>query len=475
MRAGLGWNRREILSAAAGGAAGTMPARIARASGASRRPNIVLIVADDLGYGHLGCYGQKLIHTPVLDKMASEGVQFRQFYSGSTVCAPSRCVLMTGRHTGHCSIRANSGGVSLLKNEFTLGNLAQRAGYRTGAFGKWGLGDACSDGTPDQHGFDEFFGYLHQAHAHSYYPEYLWRNTERVPLRGNRGGAKKQYSHDVIFQEALRFVRDNARKPFFLYLPVTIPHADLAVPEDSLAEYLGQFPETPYAGDPAAHRPPIPAPRATFAGMVTRMDRCIGELFRLLSALRLEQDTLVMFTSDNGPAGAGTAADPKFFNGAGGLRGIKRDLYEGGIRVPMIARWPGVIAPRVDETSVWTFWDMLPTLAELLRATPPADIDGASALSAVVGNAPLQRPLHELLYWEFGTVQAVRMGSWKGLRKGPSRPLEVYNLDRDLTESNNVAVEQPRVVEAIERYLQTARVAPPPQVEPCATPAKPYA
>jgi arylsulfatase A-like enzyme len=456
-------------------AAGTLLARNARAGGVSRRPNIVLIVADDLGYGHLGCYGQRLIHTPVLDKMASEGVQFRQFYSGSTVCAPSRCVLMTSRHTGHCTIRTNSGGVSLLKSEITLGNVVRSAGYRTGAYGKWGLGDACSDGTPDQHGFDEFFGYLHQAHAHSYYPEYLWRNRERVPLPGNRDGAQKQYSHDVIFQEALRFVRDNARRPFFLYLPVTIPHADLVVPEDSLAEYRGRFPETPYAGDPAAHRPPIPAPRATFAGMVTRMDRCIGQLLALLRALNLEQDTLVMFTSDNGPAGPDTAADPEFFNGAGGLRGIKRDLYEGGIRVPMIARWPGVITPRVDAASVWTFCDMLPTLAELVKATPPGDIDGASALSAVVGNAPLKGPLHEFLYWEFRTVQAVRMGVWKGLRKGPGRPLEVYNLDLDPTESNNVASAQPRVVEAIERYLKTARVAPPPQVEPCATPGKPYA
>lgn len=426
-------------------------------------PNIVFILADDLGYGDLGCYGQRKIRTPHLDRMAAEGMRFTQFYAGAPVCAPSRCVLMTGKHLGHAHIRNNrevkpEGQEPIPLEEITLAEVLGDVGYATAATGKWGLGGPGSTGDPNRQGFDLFFGYNCQRHAHNFYPTYLWRNQQRVPLEGNTGGPTgKQYSHDLIVAEALRFVEENKDRPFFLYVPFTIPHLALQVPEDSLAEYQGQWPDPPYVGGKGYL--PHPTPRAAYAAMISRMDRDIGRLLARLKELQLDERTLVMFSSDNGPTHDVGGADSPFFESAGPLRGLKGTVYEGGIRVPLIARWPGRIAAGKVSEHVGAFYDVLPTLAEVAGARPPAGLDGLSFLPTLLGLGG-QTP-HEFLYWEFygyGGQQAVRLGDWKGVRanlaKDRDAPVELYNLKEDIGETRDQAAEHPEIVARIEEVLR---------------------
>ncbi len=448
------------------------------ARGADMLPNIVFILADDLGRGDLGCYGQTKIKTPNLDRLAAEGMKFMQHYSGSCVCAPSRCTLMTGRHTGHAHVRANKEGgrgyagaegqLPIPTDTVTVAKLLKARGYATAAIGKWGLGGPESEGHPNQQGFDLFFGYLCQRKAHTHYPDYLWRNAERVPLAGNHTAVEanrlvqvsaKQFSQDLMTDEALKFVRHNSAKPFFLYLPYTVPHLALQVPDDSLAEYAGKFPETPYDGKQGylAH----PTPRAAYAAMVSRLDRDIGRLMALLKELHLDENTVVMFSSDNGPISlAGT--DAKFFNSAENFRGQKMDLYEGGIRAPLLARWPGKIKAGSTNEHTSAFWDLLPTFVEIAGGKMPSGLDGISFLPALLGKGEQCR--HEFLYWEYherGGSQAVRLGNWKAVRqKIMSRadgPIELYDLGRDEGEKENVAAAHPDVVAKIAGLFATAR------------------
>ncbi len=416
-----------------------------------KKPNIIFILADDLGYGDLGCYGQKKIKTPNLDRMATQGMRFTQVYAGSTVCAPSRCVLMTGKHTGHAPIRGNAL-VPLRIEDITIATLLKRAGYFTGLIGKWGLGEPGTTGVPTKQGFDYFFGYLNQVHAHNYYPDYLWRNEEKVPIKGNvveKNVAVKraQYSHDLFAEEALRFVEQNKTKPFFLYLAFTIPHAN------NEAGKLGM--EVP--SDEPYSKEAWPQAQRNHAAMITRMDRDIGRLLQKLEELGLDENTIIFFASDNGPHQEG-GGDPFFFRSSGPLRGFKRSLHEGGVRVPMIVRWPGKIPAGETNPHVWAFWDFLPTAAELAGAKTPNDLDGISVVPTLLRQG--KQRTHEFLYWEFhekGTQQAVRMGDWKAIRSKLGSPLELYDLAKDLGEEKNLAASQADVIARIEAYLQTAR------------------
>ncbi len=433
----------------------------------SRLPNIIYILADDLGYGDLGCYGQQKIKTPNLDQMARDGMRFTNHYAGSTVCAPSRCSLMTGYHTGHTFIRGNKeiqpeGQYPIPGETKTLAKLMKQAGYVTGCIGKWGLGSPGSEGDPLKQGFDFFYGYNCQRHAHSYYPEYLWRNDRKVSLKGNENGQKNTYSHDLLAREALNFMLANSNRPFFLYLPFTIPHAEIQVPEDSYRDYEGAFPEKPFINKSGGGYDTQMNPRATMAGMITRMDRDIGKIFDLLKRLDLDENTLVIFTSDNGPHKEGGIGEVDFFASNGPFKGAKRDLYEGGIRVPMIARWPGTIKAGTVSDYVSAFWDVLPTLAELGGIEAPAGIDGISFLPTLMGKS---QPGHPYLYWEFhemGGRQAVRMDNWKGIRQDvfskPESPIELYDLKDDPGETENVAADHPQVVQKIDRIMAEAHV-----------------
>jgi arylsulfatase A-like enzyme len=458
--------RREFLKVAGLAAASTIvpgchtePNRRAGAR-AVERPNIIFILADDLGYGDLGCYGQQTIQTPNLDRMAAEGMLFTDFYAGSTVCAPSRCCLMTALHTGHAWIRGNDR-IPLRPSDVTVAELLKQAGYTTGIVGKWGLGEPQTTGVPNKKGFDQWFGYLNQLHAHNYYPDYLWRNEEKVPLAnevkainppGGVATKRVQYSHDLFTADALSFIARNKRKPFFLYLAYTIPHANNEAGKDGM--------EVPSYG-PYANED-WPDPQKGHAAMITRMDGDIGRLFALLKRLRLDEKTLVLFSSDNGPHKEG-GGDPAFFDSNGPLRGLKRDLYEGGIRVPLIARWPGRIAAGSGTNHVSAFWDFLPTCCELVGATAPKGIDGISILPTLLGRPERQKG-HPYLYWEFheqGKKQAVRMGRWKGVRvnvaKEPNGPIELYDLTADLGEERNLADAHPEIVKRMAEIMVTAR------------------
>jgi arylsulfatase A-like enzyme len=415
------------------------------------KPNIISILADDLGYGDLGCYGQQKIRTPNLDRMAAEGMRFTDHYAGSAVCAPSRCVLMTGLHTGHARVRAN-GRMPIEPEDVTVAEVLKRAGYATAAIGKWSLGDAGTTGAATRQGFDYFFGYLNQGAAHFYYPESLDRNEETVILEANRDGKRGTYSHDLLTQEALQFIRRRARGPFFLYVPFTIPHAEVLVPEDSLSEYRDKWPEKPF---PGGHYAAQPTPRAARAAMITRMDRDIGCILDLVKELRIDERTVVMFTSDNGPCAAG-GQDPAFFESAGPLRGSKFGLYEGGIRVPMIARWPGKIPVGSVTDFASGFWDILPTCAELAGVQPPAGIDGVSLVPTLMGK-PREQAQRECLYWEYRGWQVVRFGNWKAIRTTPQRPIELYDLKSDMGEENDLAAANPDLVAKAQWYLQTSR------------------
>lgn len=483
-----GVSRREAVKALGGlglagmlggcASAGMTAAEEAISEGRRRRPNIVFIMADDLGYGDLGSYGQTKIRTPHLDQMAREGMRFTQFYAGSTVCAPSRSVLMTGQHTGHTPVRGNRrssspiGNAPLPAETETVARMLQRAGYATGAFGKWGLGGPDSEGRPTQQGFDEFFGYLDQLRAHFYYSEFLFRNSERVPLEGNevvddppvpgagRPVRRSTYSHDVIIEEALSFIERHEDEPFFLYLPVTIPHASLTAPEDAMAPYLDEagdsiFPEDAF---PGGHYPEQPMPRATYAAMVSRLDRDVGRVLETLRAQGLAEETIVFFTSDNGPHDAG-GYEPSFFDSNGPFRGGKGQLYEGGLRVPMIAWGPGRVPAGATSYRVAYLGDVMATLAELVGVAPPKPNDSTSFLPTLLGQ-PDEQPAPEPLYWEYyarSPQQAVRDGKWKAVRRPMmTGEVELYNLQRDLSERRDVAEKHPKVVAHIEDIMAGA-------------------
>jgi len=458
-------NRREFLKAAGATVAG-LSLSGCRSTGQKKgsvslktKPNIIFIMADDLGYGDLGCYGQQVIQTPNIDKMAAEGMIFTDHYAGSTVCAPSRCCLMTGKHTGHAWVRGNAR-VPLRPEDVTVAEVLKGAGYTTGIIGKWGLGEPATTGIPNKQGFDYWFGYLNQRHAHNYYPAYLWRNETEVrlenevrPVNSPGGVATKrvEYSHDLFAQEALAFVERNQAGPFFLYLALTIPHANNEAGKEGMeVPSYGPYAEKDWA-DPEKGR----------AAMITRMDGDIGRLLARLKALDLDEETLVMFTSDNGPHREG-GADPEFFNSNGPFRGIKRDLYEGGIRVPLIARWPGKIAAGTGSNHISAFWDFLPTCCDIVGVTPPEGIDGFSFLPTLLGRPAKQRK-HQYLYWEFheqGKKEAARMGRWKGVRlnvaKEPNGPIELYDLSTDIGETTNVAGDYPGIVHQIDEILRVA-------------------
>ncbi|MCL5282793.1 MAG: arylsulfatase [Planctomycetes bacterium] len=461
-------SRRGFLkSASAGLAAVTLAERTGlrsrvEAGEPAGKPNIIFILADDLGYGDLGCYGQKQIQTPNLDRLAAEGMRFTDHYAGTTVCAPSRCSLMTGLHTGHTYVRGNHevqpmGQLPLPLDTATLPKVLRKAGYTTALIGKWGLGGPDSTGTPNRQGFDYFFGYLCQRHAHNYYPEFLFRNDQRILLKNKVAGGrpdgagvateKVEYSYDLMEREALRFVEQNWKGSFFLYLAVTLPHANNEGGKNGM--------EVPDYGIYADKD--WPEPDKGRAAMISRLDRGVGRVMQKLKELGIDNNTLVFFASDNGPHREG-GANPEFFHSSGPFRGIKRDLYEGGIRVPLLARWPGRIKAGVVSDHVSAFWDFLPTLAELAGAPCPAGTDGISLLPTLLGRSEQQRQ-HDFLYWEFhegGSAQAVRMGRWKAVRPFGQR-LELYDLQTDNGEAHDIADQHPDVVARIEKYLTTAR------------------
>ena len=459
----LNYPRRQFIKNSLLGtaAAATLPF-ISCQPQAMKKPNIIYIMADDLGYGDLGCYGQKYFTTPNIDALAAGGMRFTRHYAGCTVCAPSRCSLMTGLHTGHTVVRGNmeikpEGQYPIPSETVTVAELLQKAGYRTGMVGKWGLGGPGSSGLPNKQGFDFFYGYLCQRKAHFYYPEYLWRNEQRVDLDRNKNGNKGIYSQDLLTEEALGFIKDNKDHPFFLYLPYTIPHAELVVPDDAyFKKYEDKFPEIPF---PGAHYGAQEKPKAAFAAMVSRLDADIGKIHALLKELNLLDNTLLIFTSDNGPHKEG-GHDPVFFNSSGSLRGIKRDLYEGGIRVPFIASWPCVIKAGSVSDHISAFWDFLPTCTELAGVKTPENIDGISMVATLLGKIQKQKE-HAYLYWEFhegrGSKQAVRFGNWKAISFLANHKIELYDLEKDPLEKNDCAGEYPDVIEQAKKLFAESR------------------
>ncbi len=455
----------------------------------AERPNIVLIMSDDLGYSELGSYGQKLIQTPHLDQLARQGMKFTRNYAGNAVCAPSRCVLMTGKHPGHAWVRNNSevkpeGQRPIPESEVTIAEILQSAGYVTGAFGKWGLGNPGSVGDPNNQGFDRFFGYNCQRHAHSYYPSYLWSDDKRIELNNNPAvpghasladGADpadpasydifkgQDYAPDRINEQALSFIRENKERPFFLYYPTVIPHVALHVPDEELGPYLAKkWEDPPFTRSGGYGYTPHFTPRAAYASMITRMDRYVGRILNLLKELELEENTIVVFTSDNGTTHLKQEVDYDFFESVKPLRGLKGSLYEGGIRVPLIVRWPGKVEAGSTNSFMTGLEDWLPTLLAMtgLEEKTPDDIDGISIAATLSAHRQARRPF---LYREFsgyGGQQAVWMGKWKGirqnmLRKNNADPLkiELYNLQADIGESKDVAAENLQVVARIRTLM----------------------
>ena len=425
-------------------------------------------MADDLGYNELGCYGQEIIRTPNIDKLAKEGMSFTNFYSGSPVCAPSRCVLMTGMHTGHSFIRDNGevkpeGQRPIPDSVITIAEVLKANGYTTGAMGKWGLGFPGSEGEPNKQGFDYFYGYNCQRHAHNHYPKYLWRNQEHDSLEGNnRELYGAQYSQDLFVREAKNFILENEKQPFFLYLPFIIPHVSIQVPDESLNEYKDSISETPYKHN--NYYLEHPYPHAGYAAMITHMDKGIGEIVHLIDSLGLAENTLIIFTSDNGPTyGRVGGADSKFFESANPFRGLKGNLHEGGVRIPLIARWPGKIKEGTNSDYIGAFQDVFPTLKEVSGDNKNYDNDGISFLPTLVRKG--QQGEHEYLYWEFpsyGGQQSLRWGSYKLIRKGlfknPDAAFELYDLSKDIGEENDIAAENPEIVEKMKKMMEEARV-----------------
>lgn len=451
-----------------------------------RQPNIVYILADDLGYGELGSYGQELIQTPNLDRLASQGMRMTQHYSGSTVCAPSRCVLLTGLHTGHSVVRNNwenggwgpdqpEGQYPLPEGTDTLARRLQEQGYRTSAIGKWGLGGPGTSGHPNLQGFDHFYGYLCQRKAHNYYPTHLWRNSEKVMLEGNayfkahqkisepfvdesmyeQQYAGAQYAPDLMIDEAVQFIKSSGDEPFFLYYPSPIPHLALQIPEDDLGRYPEAWDETAYLGDKGYL--PHDRPRAAYAAMITRLDTEVGKILDQLDAQGLTENTIVIFSSDNGATYAG-GVDYDFFESSGGLRGLKGSLWEGGIRVPMIARWPGHIPADTVSDHISGFQDVMPTVLEMVDAPPADKIDGVSFAAALKGQEQVNAS--PFLYWERDGRQAVRMGPYKavrtGMAKGKTR-LQLFDLLIDPAETTDISKQHPEVTEKIKQIMDQER------------------
>ena len=448
-------------------------------SPSNKRPNIIYIYADDLGYGELGCYGQQKIKTPNLDRMAKEGMRFTQHYAGAPVCAPSRAILMTGKHAGHSYIRGNyelggfedsteGGQMPLPEGTFTLPKMLKSAGYTTGMAGKWGLGVAGTTGSPLLHGFDYYYGLLDQKQAHNFYPTHLWENDKWDSLNNHVINVHKRldstkatdadfeyykgnnYAITKMTEKALAFIDRNKQKPFFLYLPYTLPHMSLQAPDEYVKKYIGQFAEKPYYGQLgyAATKYPL----STYAAMITYLDDQVGIIMEKIKRLGLDNNTIILFSSDNGATFNG-GVDTKFFNSVAGLRGLKMDVYEGGIREPFIARWPGKIKAGTISHLVSAQYDLLATLAELTGQTIPVKTDGISFLPELLGKSSQQKK-HDYLYFEYpekGGQVAIRMGDWKGVRtnvrKDSNAPWQIFNLATDRNETTNIAARHPEIVE----------------------------
>ncbi|MCG6156458.1 arylsulfatase [Rubinisphaera margarita] len=451
-----------------------------------RLPNIVLIVADDLGYRELGSYGQEHIRTPQLDQLAADGMRFTQFYSGNAVCAPSRCVLMTGKHPGHAAVRDNrstppEGQWPIPDSEITIAELLEELGYVSGAFGKWGLGGPESTGRPMVQGFDRFFGYNCQSHAHSYYPSYLWNDEQHValkndpPVPGHASLPKgadpadprsydvfkgNDYAPERINEQAVQFVRDNKDEPFFLYYPTVIPHVALHVPDKELESYLElNWDDPPFTRANGYGYTPHFTPRAAYAAMITYMDRSIGNVLKTLDELGLTEDTVVIFSSDNGTTHLKEEVDYDFFNSVGELRGLKGSLYEGGIRVPCIVRWPGRVKAGSVSNRVAGFEDIMPTILDLVghAENSPQEIDGISFAPTLLGEDQEPRPFLYREFSSYGGQQSVRAGDWKAVRQNMRKgnlEIELYHLARDPGEQNNVAEQHPKVVERLKKLMQ---------------------
>ena len=464
--------RRDFIKAVGMGIASlTLPRAALTAVAPSKRPNIVYVILDELGYFELSCMGNQYLATPNIDRIAAEGMRFTQALAGAPVCAPTRSVLMTGQHTGHTTVRTNPGGVPLREDDVTIAQVLKQAGYATGGFGKWGCGDRGTTGAPERHGFDIFYGYYHQVHAHCYYPCYLIRSGEKVPLEGNTGDfyKGKQYSHHLIFDETMKFIRQNRDKPFFCYACWTPPHGVWAIPEDEPA--WQEFKNKPWT---AGARKPDDA--KLYAAMVKMVDRQIGEILALLKELGIDDNTIVFVCGDNGGPGYFANGDPTkpkpkeppyphgFFganlNPRTGqrFRGGKGNLYEGGLRIPMVVRWPGKIKANVVSDHLWYFADVMPTLAELAGVKTPENTDGISIVPTLLGERAAGRKQrhHEYLYWEYGPQTAVRMGNWKAIRPGKNRPFELYDLSKDIEEKNDVATEQPEILAKMRAYAEQA-------------------
>jgi len=438
-----------------------------------QKPNIVFILADDLGYGDLGVYGQKIIKTPNIDRLAQDGILFTEFYAGTSVCAPSRSSLLTGQHTGHTYIRGNKeiepeGQEPLVDSVQTYAQLLQEKGYTTGAFGKWGLGMVGTSGAPDKKGFDTFFGYNCQRQSHRYYPTHLWSNEQKIVLEGNDLTNKVHYAPSLIQEKTIAFIEENQNKPFFLFIPTTLPHAELQGPDDEFYKmYANEFEEKAYKGNDYGPNATVTGyasvekPRATYAAMVSRMDAYVGEVIAKIEELGLSENTIIIFSSDNGAHREG-GADPVFFNSSGNLRGYKRDLYEGGIKTPFIVKWPAKIKPGSKSDHIGSFWDIMPSFVDITKANKPHYTDGLSFLPTLLGKTNKQKK-HKYLYWEFhedGGRQAVRMGKWKAVRlnvnKNPNGDIELYDLSIDPKEQNNLADSNPKIVKKMKGYLQEA-------------------
>ena len=430
----------------------------------THRPvNIVFIIIDDLGPFDLGCYGGNKygIKTPNIDRMAAEGIRFTQAYSGCTVCAPARSTLMTGKHMGHTTVRGNTGGISLKADDITIAQVLKKAGYATGGFGKWGIADVRTDGVPEKHGFDVFFGYYHQIHAHDYWTDYLWRNSKKVHMTGKKGSMER-YTHNRIFNETIKFIKQNKNKPFFCYCPWTPPHGKYQIPDDEPA--LKEFENKPW-----------PKKAKVLAAMIRMIDRHVGEVLHLIKNLGIDDNTIAFFCSDNG----GHRAFENFFDSNGSFRGEKGTLYEGGLRIPLIVRAPGKIKPSTSSDLMCYFPDIMPTLAELAEASEyvPADIDGISIVPILTRKGVQKK--HKYLYWEYpkydwvrneyvpdGPQQAIRMENFKAVRLTFNGPFELYDLSTDISETNNIADKRPDIIARMEAIAKEAHEKAVPQVEP---------
>ena len=428
----------------------------------NEKVNIIFIIADDLGYGDLSSYGQERFTTPRIDSLAAEGLKFTQHYAGSTVCAPSRCSLMTGKHTGRAFIRGNRqspdgfGDYPLATDALTIASVLKKHGYTNGAFGKWGLGNPDNDGSPLKHGFDEFYGYYSQRDAHNYYPPYLHHNGTKIELD------RKTYSHDLIADKALHFIRENKDRPFFCYLPLAIPHAAMQVPEQYMAPWRKKYPEFEEEEAKYSIAESVKNPVAAFPAMLDKLDETVGQVLDLLTELELDKNTIVFFTSDNGPHREGGHRSD-LFNSNGPLNGYKRDLNEGGIRIPLLVRWSGSIQPGTVSDHISAFWDFFPTICELIGEPTPEGVDGVSYVPTLLGNSGQQKQ-HSYLYWEFyeqGGKRAARIGDWKGIQlnvsNNPGGAIAVYHLRNDIAETTDLSEKHPEQVERFRKLFETVR------------------